>query len=126
MGFDKFEKVEIQSAYDLWAWLTAHHTQIDSVWLVTYKAEDRAKYVSRDQVLDALIAFGWIDGRRLKLDDARTMQLIGPRKQQAWAQTYKDRAARLQAAGQMQPAGLAALEEGKTNGLWTAQTPSTP
>jgi hypothetical protein len=34
------------------------------------------KYTTRGQVLDALIAYGWIDGRSLKLDDDRTMQLL--------------------------------------------------
>ena len=99
MDFDKFARVEIESAQTLWEWLGAHHAQQASVWLVTHKAADRGKYVSREEVLDALIAYGWIDGRQLKLDDTRTMQLIGPRKQKAWAQSYRDRAARLLAKG---------------------------
>ena len=123
MDFDKFARVEIQSAPELWAWLDLNHRQPASVWLVTYKAETPSKYVSREAVLDALIAYGWIDGRRLKLDDTRTMQLISPRKQQAWAQSYKDRAARLLAEGRMQAAGLAALEAGKNSGLWAASDP---
>lgn len=123
MDFDKFARVEIQSDAELWAWLEAHHAQTASIWLVTFKADDPSKYVSRAAVLDALIAYGWIDGRRLKLDDARTMQLISPRKQQVWAQTYKDRAARLIAEGRMQPAGLAAIAAGQNSGLWHASAP---
>jgi uncharacterized protein YdeI (YjbR/CyaY-like superfamily) len=123
MDFEKFARVEIHSDAQLWAWLDAHHTQTASIWLVTFKADDPSKYVSRAAVLDALIAYGWIDGRRLKLDDARTMQLISPRKQQVWAQTYKDRAARLIAMGGMQPAGLAAIAAAKNSGLWHASAP---
>lgn len=123
MDFDKFSRVEIHSAAQLWAWLEANHSQSDSVWLVTYKAADRAKYVAREAVLDALIAYGWIDGRRLKLDDSRSMQLISPRKQQVWAQSYKDRAARLLAEGKMQAAGLAAITSAQQSGLWMASAP---
>ena len=123
MDFEKFARLEIQSAQTLWEWLGAHHAQQASVWLVTHKAADRSKYVSREEVLDALIAYGWIDGRRLKLDDTRTMQLIGPRKQQAWAQSYKVRAERLQADGRMRASGLAALQAGKSGGLWAQSDP---
>ena len=92
MDHDKFERVEITSADDLLLWLEKYNKSLNSVWLVTWKAAHTERYVSRDTVLDALIAYGWIDGRRHKLDEARTMQLISPRKQQVWAQTYKDRA----------------------------------
>lgn len=69
-------------------------------------------------MLDALVAYGWIDGRRVKLDEMRTMQLIAPRKQQAWARSYKERAARLIDEGKMQAAGLASIEAGRASGLW--------
>jgi uncharacterized protein YdeI (YjbR/CyaY-like superfamily) len=80
---DGFAQVEVRSAADLRDWLTAHHAQADSVWLVTWKKAPGAPHVSTTQVLDELIAFGWIDGLRRKLDGARTMQLISPRRQQA-------------------------------------------
>lgn len=76
MDQEKFEKVEITNADELWEWFEENHAQDESIWLVTWKAVHRDKYTSRDQVLDALIAYGWIDGRRLKLDDDRTMQLL--------------------------------------------------
>ncbi len=116
---DRFEKVEVTSPQALWDWLEAHHAQESSVWLVTFK-KGAPGYVSRDEVLDALMAYGWIDGIRRKLDDTRTMQLISPRKQQAWAQSYKDRVESLRAEGRMRPPGEAAVERGKVSGLWTA------
>jgi uncharacterized protein YdeI (YjbR/CyaY-like superfamily) len=115
---DGFAQVEVRSVAEFRSWLTAHHAQEASVWLVTWKKAPGAPYVSIPEVLDELIAFGWIDGLRRKLDDARTMQLISPRKQQAWAQTYKDRAARLEAEGRMHPAGLAAIAAAKAAGRW--------
>ncbi|MEO1676644.1 MAG: YdeI/OmpD-associated family protein [Pseudomonadota bacterium] len=115
---DGLARVEIASDAELWTWLSDHHRQGESVWLVTWKAHAAEKHVGREAVLDALIAHGWIDGRRMKLDADRTMQLIAPRKQQAWAQSYKDRAARLIEEGRMQAAGLASVEAGKASGLW--------
>jgi uncharacterized protein YdeI (YjbR/CyaY-like superfamily) len=115
---ESFSKVEVRIAADLHAWLLAYHTLADSVWLVTWKKKPGAPFVSMDEVLDELIAFGWIDGLRRKLDEDRTMQLISPRKQQAWAKTYKDRAARLETEGRMHPAGRAAIEAAKTAGRW--------
>lgn len=115
---DNFEKVEVASAADLRAWLAANHAQDDSVWVVTYKKHMGDKYVSTDDILDAVLCFGWVDGIRRKLDDDRTMQLIAPRKAQHWAKSYKDRAARLEREGRLHAAGLRVIEESKQNGLW--------
>lgn len=115
---DNFEKVEVSSPTELRAWLEANHEQDDSVWLVTYKKHVEGKYVSTSQVLDELLAFGWIDGIRRKLDNDRTMQLIAPRQAQHWAKSYKDRIAKLEKEGRMHPAGQKVVEEGKQNGLW--------
>lgn len=116
---DIIHRVEITSHEDLWEWLDIHYDQSESVWLVTFKAAHRDKYVSRDEVLDALIAHGWIDGRRMKLDQYRTMQLIAPRKQQIWAETYKNRAAKLISEGRMKAPGLRAIERSKAGGQWS-------
>jgi len=115
--------VQVESATELRQWLLDHHAQHESVWLVTFlKAKagspNDGKYVSRDEVLDELVCFGWIDGIRRKLDDERTMQLIGPRRVQHWSKTYKDRAAVLISAGRMHAAGIAAIESSKRDGLW--------
>ena len=46
------------------------------------------------------------------------MQLISPRAQKVWTQTYRNRAARLIAAGRMQAPGLAAIAAATTAGTW--------
>lgn len=115
---ENFPQVEVTNAAALRDWLMDHHEQDGSVWLVTYKKSAPDKYVDRFAVLDQLICFGWIDGIRRVLDDTRTMQLISPRKTQAWSQSYKDRAARLEAEGLMHDAGRAAIAASKANGLW--------
>ncbi len=116
---ENFEQVEVTSTEELRAWLEVHHQQSESIWLVTYKKHIPDKYISTSEVLDELLCFGWIDGIRRKLDADRTMQLIGPRRAQHWAKTYKERAARLEQEGRMHPAGRAAIAVSKQNGLWT-------
>jgi len=123
MDVDKFERVEVASPQALWDWLGLNHAQARSVWLVTWKAAHPDRYVSREAVLDALIAHGWTDGRRMVLDADRTMQLISPRRQQVWAQSYKTRAARLTDEGRMHPAGLASVEAGRAGGRWVESDP---
>ena len=115
---ENFSSVEITTEHDLWVWLSNNFGSQDSVWLITYKKSTPQKYLSREQVLDALIAYGWTDGIRRKLDDQRTMQLISQRKTQSWSATYKQRAERLQAEGRMQPAGREAITQSKQLGLW--------
>jgi uncharacterized protein YdeI (YjbR/CyaY-like superfamily) len=115
---ENFDKVEITSAEALREWLNENHTSAYSVWLVTYKKSAADKYVSRWDVLDELICFGWIDGIRRQLDQDRTMQLISPRKTQHWANSYKERAATLIAENRMHSAGYKSIEIAKSNGLW--------
>lgn len=117
-GADDLTRVEVRSAGELRTWLEAHHASEASVWLVTWKAAEREKYVSREEVLDELIAFGWIDGVRRRLDETRTMQLISKRRVQHWARSYKERAARLIGEGRMAEPGFASIEAGKASGLW--------
>lgn len=118
IGLDERERVEVSSSNQLWDWLHTAHSQHESVWLVTWKAAYQDKYVSHDEVLDALIAFGWIDGRRMKLDEKRTMQLIAPRQEQAWARTYIRRAKQLEAEGRMQDPGRVAIQRAKASGRY--------
>ncbi|WP_227286947.1 YdeI/OmpD-associated family protein [Boseongicola sp. H5] len=120
MDREKFQKVEVTNEEALWEWFEENHAQDESIWLVTWKAAYWDKYVSRDQVLDALIAYGWIDGRRLKLDDHRTMQLLSKRKQQAWAASYQARARKLIEQERMTQHGRAAIERSKASGKWDA------
>lgn len=115
---ENFVQVEIASSEELRSWLEQNHRQHQSVWLVTFKKQMEDKYLSREAVLDELLCFGWIDGVRRKLDDERTMQLVGPRRVHHWANSYKERAARLIAEGRMHPAGLEAIAESLRRGLW--------
>ncbi|MEM9515722.1 MAG: YdeI/OmpD-associated family protein [Actinomycetota bacterium] len=117
MDVPDLDRVEIDRSSDLWEWLGVHHDRRDGVLLVTYKKAVPDRYVSRDEVLDALVAHGWVDGRRFALDEDRTMQLISPRRQNRWAASYLDRFTRLDDEGRVHPAGRWALERATASGL---------
>jgi uncharacterized protein YdeI (YjbR/CyaY-like superfamily) len=114
-----FKKIEITCLEEVRDWLSKNHESEDSYWLITYKKDTSPeKYVSRLDILDELVAFGWIDGIRRKLDDERTMQLISRRKQQNWTKSYRERADKLIKEERMQPPGFASIEEAKRNGTY--------
>ncbi|MEM7105201.1 MAG: YdeI/OmpD-associated family protein [Bacteroidota bacterium] len=115
---DNFQKVEVTSSEELRDWLIKNHGQEQSIWLVTFKKHISDKYVSTSEILDEILCFGWIDGIRRKLDVDRTMQLIGPRRKQHWAKSYKERAKRLIEERKMEEAGFKSIEASKKNGLW--------
>lgn len=115
---DNFDKIEIRSQKDLRDWLEINHSQKEAIWLITYKKIEKDKYVSREEVLDELICFGWIDGIRRKLDDKRTMQLVSQRRVQHWAKSYKERANKLIAENKMHKSGNESIKRGKESGLW--------
>ena len=117
---ETLDRIEIESETALWDWLEANHSSTHSYLLVTWKKADKARYVSRDQVLDALLAYGWVDGRRFALDADRTMQLICQRQQQKWTQTYRSRIETLESDGRLKPSGLQAVTAAKANGTWLA------
>jgi uncharacterized protein YdeI (YjbR/CyaY-like superfamily) len=117
---DRFERVVVTSQQELHDWLLAHHRQTEAVWLETYKKAVPGRYVPHEQVLDELVAFGWIDGIRRRLDDERSMQLVSPRRTQPWARSYRDRAERLATEGRMQPAGAAGVAQARASGMWDA------
>jgi len=113
--------VEIASIAALEAWLARHQAQRESVWLVTYKKAPGAPHVPYSEIVDALLCYGWIDSLPRRLDAARTMLLISPRKpRSAWSKINKDKAARLIAEGRMRPPGAAAIAVAKANGAWSA------
>ena len=115
---ENFEQVEVVSQEELRNWFLKNHAQKKSIWLVTFKKQIIEKYVSKQQVLDELLCFGWIDGIARKFDETRTMQLLSPRRVEHWAKTYKDRFAKLKKLGLIQSSGYQSVEDSKSAGLW--------
>jgi uncharacterized protein YdeI (YjbR/CyaY-like superfamily) len=113
------DRVEVTSRADWRRWLTAHHEQSGSIWLVTGR-KGEANYLTGDDIAEEALCFGWIDSLPRALDARRTMRRVSPRQPgSSWSAVNKARVERLTAAGQMAPAGLAAVAAAKADGSWS-------
>jgi uncharacterized protein YdeI (YjbR/CyaY-like superfamily) len=101
------------------AWLAANHSTAEDVWLLYYKKHTGLPSIDWKQAVVEALCFGWIDGILRRLDDARHVQRFTPRRSRSkWSQINRDSAERLIREGLMTPAGLAAVEAAKANGMW--------
>ena len=118
MGSDH-ERVEVTSRAAWRRWLTRHHRQSESIWLVTYKKHRPSLHVSYDEIVEEALCFGWIDSLPRKLDEDRTMLRLSPRKPKSmWSRLNKTRVQKLVSEERMTPAGLAKIEAAKQDGSW--------
>lgn len=109
------------SPEDWRAWLAAHHTRGEGVWLIRYKKATGKPSLSYDEAVEEALCFGWVDSLPRALDAARSMLYFAPRKPgSGWSRKNKERIARLTAAGRMQPAGRAKVDAAKADGSWSA------
>lgn len=102
-------------------WLSAHHARSSGIWLVTWRKDSGGPYLAYDAIVEEALCFGWIDSKANKLDEARSMLWLAPRKAKTgWSKPNKIRVERLLANGQMAAAGLAVVEAAKRDGSWHA------
>ena len=116
---DDRQRLEVERLEQLRDWLRAHHAQGESIWLVTWKKSSGRPYLPRRQILETLLAYGWIDSVPRKLDTSRTMLLISQRRAgSSWSRLNKDIADELLRAGRMMKPGRAAVDRAKRDGSW--------
>ena len=112
-------KVAVKTRSDLREWLQANYQQKSGVWLVTYKKPSKY-YLAYEAIVQECLCFGWIDSLPRKLDEARTMLYISPRKKGSnWSRVNKEYVTRLQQAGLIYEAGLQKIEQAKQDGSWS-------
>ncbi len=114
---ERFEPATI----DEWsAWLAAHHADTPGVWLVTPKASSGRRTFDYEQAILEALRYGWVDSTQRTVDDERTMMWYAPRRRgSVWTRNNKQRVARLEAEGRMEPAGATAVTAAKDSGMWT-------
>lgn len=104
------------------AWLERHHATASELWIGYYKKSSGRGGMVYREALDEALCFGWIDGRVKSIDAARYMQRFTPRKPGSiWSNVNVRHVARLDAAGKMRPAGLAAFaaRDEKKTGIYS-------
>jgi uncharacterized protein YdeI (YjbR/CyaY-like superfamily) len=101
-------------------WLIANHSASIGVYLVSWRRPTGRTSVPYEEAVEEALCVGWVDSTGRVTDDERSIQWFAPRRpRSAWARSNKERVERLIASGLMLPAGLAAIEEAKQNGMWT-------
>jgi uncharacterized protein YdeI (YjbR/CyaY-like superfamily) len=101
------------------AWLQQHHASGRGVRLRIAKATSPQLSVSHKDALDVALCFGWIDGQADSHDAESWLLRFTPRgKRSSWSKRNRENVERLMASGEMQPAGLAAIEAAKADGRW--------
>ena len=115
------EIVDLASVAAWRKWLEKNHIKKDAVWLVYYtKASNKVNFTWSEAVSVAL-CFGWIDSKRIKIDEHTSHQHFSKRKAKStWSKINKDKVEQLIAAGLMVEAGYKSIEIAKQNGSWTS------
>lgn len=118
-AMDDAERLEPATVEEWSAWLRDHHAQPTGVWLVSPRTAAQRPFSYEAAVLEAL-RYGWVDSTVRPVDDQRSMQWFAPRRRGSmWTRINKGRIARLEEAGLMEPAGVAAVAVAKETGMWT-------
>jgi len=93
-------------------WLERHAADAAEVWVVLHKKGSGRQTISYDDLVEEALCFGWVDSMVRTLDATRYVQRFTPRKPASkWSASNIARVKRLEAAGQMTEAGLAAFDK---------------
>jgi uncharacterized protein YdeI (YjbR/CyaY-like superfamily) len=105
------EPIFFSSPEEFYTWLEEHHETHSEVYVGMYKKHTGKRAMSWSEAVDQALCFGWIDGRANRIDEDRYMQRFTPRRPGSnWSNVNVEKVAKLQEAGLMRPAGIAALE----------------
>jgi uncharacterized protein YdeI (YjbR/CyaY-like superfamily) len=93
------------------AWLDAHHERETELLVGFYKKDSGKPSITWPESVDEALSFGWIDGKRQRVDELCYTIRFTPRKARSnWSAVNVKRMAVLIAEGRVRPAGLAAFE----------------
>ena len=119
------KKKEIEIFYPInqtaWRkWLEKNHLSKQAVWLVFYNKKSEKKSITWSEAVDVALCFGWIDSKRIKIDEETSQQYFSKRKQKStWSKINKEKVKKLIEQGLIAEAGLRSIETAKENGSWT-------
>ena len=92
------------------AWLAEHHATSRELWVGFHKKGSGVPSITWPEAVDEALCYGWIDGVRKRIDDARYVIRFTPRQPRStWSAVNVRRVAELTRMGRMHPAGLAAF-----------------
>jgi uncharacterized protein YdeI (YjbR/CyaY-like superfamily) len=113
------ELIQPATRRELRKWLERNHDRPEGVWIASYKKASGKAGPTYDDIVEELIAFGWVDSKSRSVDDERTSLWASPRRpRSAWSASNVARVEKLERAGLMTGPGLAAVDEAKRSGRW--------
>lgn len=105
MGSPRF----FQDAAEFRAWLEENHDSARELWVGYHRTKSGVPSITWPHSVDEALCFGWIDGVRKSVDDARYMIRFTPRRPDSiWSNVNIAKMEKLTAAGRVLPAGAAA------------------
>ncbi len=111
--------IPFASQEDWERWLAEHHGTSKGLWLKIAKKDTGIDTVTYAEALDGALCYGWIDGQKGALDDQFWLQKFTPRGPRSkWSKINREKAGVLIEAGRVKPAGLAAIEQARSDGRW--------
>lgn len=94
------------------AWLEAHHTVKNEIWLRTFLKASGKPSLPYDDMVEECLCFGWIDGIAKKYDEESAVRRITPRRKKSFlSELNRQRIWKLQDQGLMTPAGVAPIAD---------------
>ena len=97
-----------------------NHVSKQSVWLVFYSKSSTKKSITWSEAVDVALCYGWIDSKKIKIDEETSHQFFSKRKAQStWSKINKEKVRQLIEQGLMTQAGSDSIEKAKQNGSWT-------
>ncbi len=108
-----------KSQTDWRKWLEKNHLLKQTVWLLFYNKSSNKKSISWSDAVDVALCFGWIDSKKIKVDNESSQQFFSKRKPNStWSKINKTKVEKLIEQGLMADAGFASIEIAKQNGSW--------
>jgi uncharacterized protein YdeI (YjbR/CyaY-like superfamily) len=118
---DGFPVRLFKSKQDWAAWLEKNHRKSAGLWLRMAKKGSQLRSVSYQEALEVALCYGWIDGqKRPESEHAWLQKFLSRSSRSIWSKINRAKALALIASGEMNPSGLDAIENAKTNGRWDA------
>jgi uncharacterized protein YdeI (YjbR/CyaY-like superfamily) len=100
-------------------WLEKNHQTQESVWLVFYGKKSKMPSLTWRESVDVALCFGWIDSKKIKIDEEKSHQFFSRRKSNStWSKINKLKVEHLIESGLMTEAGYKSIETAKQNGSW--------
>lgn len=108
-----------QTIGDWRKWLIGNSDIKKAVWVVFYKKASGFPSITWSDAVDEALCFGWIDSKKIKIDDQRSHHYFSKRKANGtWSKINKDKIEKLLLENKMAVSGLRSVEQAKKNGSW--------